>query len=113
MADTFFSRQNLGQQIRKIRKDALRLTQQELGEKLGVSKQTVMRWETGETFPDGDNILKIMSLLYPLLENAKCTRDEFCQKICDACASMSERQKEQVLSYVRWVKSESKKGRKG
>lgn len=41
----------LGDNIRKYRR-ALDLTQEELAERLGVSFQTVSRWENGGTYPD-------------------------------------------------------------
>lgn len=43
--------QKVGKQIATLRK-AKRLTQSELGERLGVSFQAVSKWERGETLPD-------------------------------------------------------------
>ena len=45
------------------------LTQAELGEKLGVSAQTVWRWENGSRQPDIETAVKIANIL-------KCTLDE-------------------------------------
>ena len=48
----------IGEKIRKHRKE-LGLNQTELGERLGVQKNAVSKWETGQGFPD-------ISLLEPL-----------------------------------------------
>ena len=41
----------IGNQIATLRKNK-NLTQNELGERLGVSFQAVSKWERGETYPD-------------------------------------------------------------
>lgn len=43
--------QQIGQRISEIRK-ARHLTQEQLGEKLGISAQAVSKWEKGESLPD-------------------------------------------------------------
>ena len=45
-------------QMRKIR----RLTQEEIAEKLGVSRQAVAKWEAGETIPDLDKCRMLAEL---------------------------------------------------
>lgn len=42
---------NLNQQIQKLRK-TLHLSQEQLAEQVGVSRQTISKWELGETAPD-------------------------------------------------------------
>lgn len=44
--------------IKKLRKDN-KMTQENLADKLNVSRQTISKWENGVTFPDIDNILEI------------------------------------------------------
>ena len=39
------------------------MTQEELAEKLNVARQTVSKWETGETVPDIDSLKKLAILL--------------------------------------------------
>ena len=39
------------------------MTQEELAEKLNVARQTVSKWETGETVPDVESLKKLAVLL--------------------------------------------------
>lgn len=48
--------------LKKLRKNA-RLTQEDLAEHLNVTRQTVAKWETGESVPDIDSCIA-MSKLY-------------------------------------------------
>lgn len=52
----------IGTQIKKYRAD-LRLSQDELAEKVYVSRQTVSNWETGKSYPDV-NSLVLMSEVF-------------------------------------------------
>lgn len=42
---------SLGDQIHKLRKEN-NLSQEQLAEKVGVARQTISKWELGETAPD-------------------------------------------------------------
>ena len=48
----------LGQTIARYRK-ALGLSQEELGARLGVSRQAVSKWETDNATPDMENLLAL------------------------------------------------------
>ena len=48
----------LGEKINKIRTQA-KLTQAQLSEMLGVSQQSVQKWESGRTTPDLEKIVMI------------------------------------------------------
>ncbi len=50
-----------GEKLFSLRKSQ-KLSQEELSEKLGVSRQAVSRWESGETMPDSPNLLQISNL---------------------------------------------------
>lgn len=46
------------------------MTQEQLSEKLGVARQTVSKWETGETVPDIDSLKKLAVLLHFSIDEA-------------------------------------------
>ena len=52
----------LSEKLQLIRKN-LGLTQEELGEKLGVSRQAVAKWESGQVYPDIYNLIQISNLM--------------------------------------------------
>lgn len=47
--------------LKKLRKTA-RLTQEQVAEKLNVSRQSVAKWESGESLPDIDNCVMLARL---------------------------------------------------
>lgn len=47
--------------IRELRK-ANKLSQEELANRLGVSRQAVSKWETGIVMPDINNLLKLSEI---------------------------------------------------
>jgi transcriptional regulator with XRE-family HTH domain len=53
---------SLGEKLLSLRKKAA-LSQEEVGEKLGVSRQTVSKWETDQTVPELIKA-KLLSQLY-------------------------------------------------
>ena len=52
----------LGQKIQKLRKEK-GLSQEDLAEALGISRQAVSKWETGNSYPDTENLIAISALL--------------------------------------------------
>ena len=50
-----------GEKLLMLRKEK-NFSQEELAEKIGVSRQAVSRWESGETMPDSPNLLQISNL---------------------------------------------------
>jgi len=55
---------NISSQIRNHRK-RISLSQEELAEKIYVSRQTISNWETGRSYPDVHNLL-LLSALYEI-----------------------------------------------
>ena len=53
----------LGNQI-KSHRAALSLSQEELAEKVYVTRQTVSNWETGKSYPDIHSLLLLLSLIH-------------------------------------------------
>ena len=48
----------LGSNLQYLRKLHGNMTQEKLAERMGVSRQTVSKWETGEAVPDVDKLLE-------------------------------------------------------
>lgn len=59
---------NTGEKINRIRKMA-GMTQEELAEKMNVSRQTISKWETGATFPDLENAVRLCELFQISLDD--------------------------------------------
>lgn len=52
---------NLGQRLIELRK-AKHLSQEEVAEKLNVTRQTISKWETNQSSPEFDKILPLCEL---------------------------------------------------
>ena len=52
---------NLSENLKKIRKDN-NLSQEQLAEKLGVSRQSVSKWEGAQAVPDLQKIIKMAEI---------------------------------------------------
>ncbi len=57
-----WARMSLGQYISTRRKH-MRLTQEELADKVGVSKSAIAKWETDGGLPDRDNLRRIAEVM--------------------------------------------------
>lgn len=55
------------------------LTQEEMAEKLDVSRQAVAKWESGQVYPDISNLIQISNLLNVtvdyLVKDQECMRN--------------------------------------
>ena len=51
----------LGQRIQELRK-GLRLSQEELGERMGVSRQAISKWEGDQAIPELDKLIALSKL---------------------------------------------------
>ena len=52
---------NFGQNLKNLRKSK-NMSQEELAEKVNVSRQSVSKWETGEAYPEMNNILELCKI---------------------------------------------------
>ena len=52
---------NLGERLFKLRKDK-KLSQEEVAEKLNVTRQTISKWETDQSMPDFDKVVPLCEL---------------------------------------------------
>lgn len=50
-----------GENLKKIRKEK-NMSQEQLAEKVNVSRQSVSKWETGESYPEMNNILELCKI---------------------------------------------------
>lgn len=53
---------SFGQNIQFLRKMHKGMTQEELAEKMGVSRQTVSKWELDSTYPEIDKVISLCNL---------------------------------------------------
>lgn len=60
---------SFGQNLQFLRKMGNKMTQEELAEKLGVSRQTVSKWELDAVYPEMDKVIELCNLF-------SCTMDE-------------------------------------
>ena len=52
----------LGTNLQYLRKLHGGMTQERLAERMGVSRQTISKWETGEVYPELDKLLELSRL---------------------------------------------------
>ncbi|MCQ2010806.1 MAG: helix-turn-helix transcriptional regulator [Sporolactobacillus sp.] len=52
---------DLGNRIKETR-ERLNMSQDELAEKLDISRQVISKWETGKSYPDIEKILKLSDI---------------------------------------------------
>lgn len=84
--------------LQRIRKD-LKLSQEDLAEKLDISRQAIAKWETGQAYPEIDNLIKLSNLFQITIDrlikdNGDCDYsgvnepahqfDDFVKFLCDA-----------------------------
>lgn len=52
-----------GENLKKLRKSK-RLSQEDLAEKVNVSRQSVSKWETGDAYPEMNNVLELCKIFH-------------------------------------------------
>ena len=69
-------RMSLANNIREIRRSR-KLSQEYVAEQLGVSRQAVSKWESGQSQPNANNLAELAKLLdVPLTRLTDCSADE-------------------------------------
>ncbi len=94
---------NLGNNLYQARKKK-GLSQEEVAEKLGVTRQTISKWETDETIPDIRQA-KRLAVLYGLSLDELIEFDMDVQEIQE----IIEKTSEEVTSKIDWTKAWSRK----
>jgi transcriptional regulator with XRE-family HTH domain len=98
------------EKISQIRKDK-GLSQEELAEKLGISRQAIAKWEAGLSYPDVDNLITLSSLFQISIDSMLKTEE-------DSCSSFQPTKKcilsDQMISFLCEAKKEcyAKEGNK-
>ena len=57
----------IGKQIQQ-RRTAAGISQEELAERLYITRQTLSNWETGKTYPDINSLLRLSDLFHVSLD---------------------------------------------
>ena len=94
---------NLGNNLYQARKKK-GLSQEEVAEKLGVTRQTISKWETDETIPDIRQA-KRLAVLYGLSLDELIEFDMDVQEIQE----IIEKTSEELTSKIDWTKAWSRK----
>ena len=75
----------LGEKITELRKNK-NLSQIQLAEQLGVSRQAISKWESGNTMPGIDSIIEISNFFDVTIDSLLKDGDDFTQnKTSDTC----------------------------
>lgn len=88
---------SFGKNLQMLRKMRNRMTQEELAERIGVSRQTVSKWELDSAYPEMEKALELCRLF-------SCTMDELVREDMTACGeAYSDIRIEQVkpFGYIR------------
>ena len=87
-----------GDNLRKLRRQK-RLSQEELAEKVGVSRQSVSKWETGEAYPEMNNILELCKIF-------QCKINDL---VNDSVVDLDSLDEEIKITVVKFKKEQQKK----
>ncbi len=90
---------SFGHNIQFLRKMRNKMTQEELAEKLGVSRQTVSKWELDMTYPEMDKVIEICKLF-------SCSMDELIREdmnVCDEAYSDIRMEDVEPFRYIRYT----------
>ena len=97
-----------GKLLQQLRKEK-GLTQEELSEKMGVSRRTVSRWETGNNMPDLDILIELSDLyetdLREILSGERKSEkmNEELKETVLQVADYSNEEKERLLKRMHWL----------
>lgn len=87
-----------GDNLRKLRK-LKKISQEELADKVGVSRQSVSKWETGEAYPEMNNILILCKIF-------RCNINDL---VNDSLIDMNSLDEEVQMSIVKFKKEKQQK----
>lgn len=90
---------SLGQNLQFLRKMGNKMTQEELAEKLGVSRQTVSKWELDVVYPEINKLVELCNLF-------SCSMDELVREdmnVSDEAYSDIRIEMVEAFSYVKYA----------
>jgi len=90
---------SFGQNLQFLRRMRRGMTQEDLAERMGVSRQTISKWETGEAFPEMDKAAEICGIF-------SCTMDALFREDMGAGSEAYSNlrvEKAKAFSYVRYA----------
>jgi len=89
---------NFGDNLKKIRKSN-KMSQEDLAEKVNVSRQSVSKWETGDAYPEMNNILELCKIF-------KCKINDLVHSNMDDFNSLD---KDIIMKVVKFNEEEQKR----
>lgn len=105
----------VGEKIKTLRKE-LGLTQTELGEKLGVQKNAVSKWETGRVDDIPGSKVRAMAALFGVSpsyliddEEESVRFDDFTYAMYNEAKDLPEEKKQMLLEMAKFMKAELSK----
>lgn len=105
----------VGEKIKTLRKQ-LGLTQTELGEKLGVQKNAVSKWETGRVDDIPGSKVRAMAALFGVSpsyliddEEESVRFDDFTYAMYNEAKDLPEEKKQMLLEMAKFMKAELSK----
>lgn len=66
---------NLGENLKKLRKE-YNLSQEQLAEKLNISRQAISKWESGKAYPDIDNLILLRNIFNTTIDELIMVNDK-------------------------------------
>ena len=88
---------NFARNLQYLRKMHHSMTQEDLAERIGVSRQTISKWETGDAFPEMDKTVELCKIF-------SCSMDQLIREdmnMSNEAYSNIRVQKADAFRYVR------------
>lgn len=90
---------SIGQNLQFLRKMRNQMTQEELAEKMGVSRQTISKWELDMVYPEMNKVVELCTLF-------SCTMDELVREdmnISDEAYSDIRIEEKEAFCYIKYA----------
>lgn len=88
---------SFGKNLQFLRKVGNEMTQEELAEKLGVSRQTVSKWEMDAAYPEINKLVEICNLF-------SCSMDELIREDMNVCDEAYSNLRMEMVKAFRYIK---------